>query len=262
MTQELWRDVIGYEGLYSVSNLGRVRSEARLAAIGGGNVRTVKTRLLKPAKNPNGYLSVWLCKPGHQRSFLVHRLVADAFLPNPEGKPFVNHIDNNPSNNALDNLEHCSHQENMAHARRQGRLKIPPRLSPEKLAKIRELLIQNNLTRKEIAAMVGVSNHSILNYFGRSRPPRHSPETQKQIKELLDQQVPRKEIARRLNIPYPTVCDYSKGSADSRCIYAEKKSQIEKLLSKGDLSHREIARRVEVSPQTVGRYSRATPSNN
>lgn len=100
-----------FTGRYQVSNKGRVRAL--------NYNHTGKTNLLKPrtttSKSMGVYFSVTLSKNGQKHQFLVHRLVATAFIPNPENKPFVNHIDENPSNNSVDNLEWVTHLENMKH---------------------------------------------------------------------------------------------------------------------------------------------------
>ena len=94
---EIWKNIAGYEGLYEVSSFGRVRS-----------LRFGKTKILKPGKNKKGYLRVSLCKNGKQKTFFVHRLVAQAFLENPQNLPQINHKDENKQNNRLENLEWCS----------------------------------------------------------------------------------------------------------------------------------------------------------
>jgi len=99
---EIWKDIEGYAGLYEVSNMGQVRS-----------LWFGKTRILKPGKNTCGYLQVNLCKDGKQKMFLVHRLVANAFIPNPQGYPVINHRDENPLNNSVDNLEFCTRKYNV-----------------------------------------------------------------------------------------------------------------------------------------------------
>lgn len=107
---EQFNRVQGYNGKYLVSNLGRVKSLKR-------NI------ILKvDTQNKMGYERVTLSKGGNTLRYSVHRLVAEAFLPNPDNKPHINHIDNNPSNNRVDNLEWCTHSENMIHAHEQGRL--------------------------------------------------------------------------------------------------------------------------------------------
>lgn len=103
--QELWKDVPGYEGFYQVSSLGRI---AR-----GGRVRKLK-------KDHRGYFVLTLCKKGIEKDWKIHRLVALAFLPNPEGKRVVNHIDGDKLNNRVENLEWATHSENMMHAYANG----------------------------------------------------------------------------------------------------------------------------------------------
>ena len=102
--KEIWKDIQGYEGKYQVSNLGRVKS------LNYNN--TCKERILIPCKKPNGYLCVVLSKNCICKKFYVHRLVAQAFIENPDNLPQVNHIDENKLNNRVENLEWCSHEYN------------------------------------------------------------------------------------------------------------------------------------------------------
>ena len=106
---EIWRDVPGYEGLYQVSNYGGVRSMNYNKKL--GNIRELKQKL-----RDNGYLEVHLSKDSKRKYFLVHRLVAEAFLENPDNKPQVNHIDGDKSNNYVSNLEYTTNGENQKHA--------------------------------------------------------------------------------------------------------------------------------------------------
>lgn len=105
---EEWRDIQGYEGLYQVSNNGRVRSLARNSTKGKILCQAVK----------RGYSHVCLSKDNKKKHFAVHRLVALAFIPNPSKKPEVNHIDGNRSNNNIANLEWVTRAENELHAYR------------------------------------------------------------------------------------------------------------------------------------------------
>lgn len=97
---EEWRDIKGYEGKYQISNLGRVKS----LRDSHNNYREkyIKSRIRR------GYLSVTLCNKGKQKQFLVHRLIAEAFIPNPNNYPQVNHKDENKLNNNIENLEWCT----------------------------------------------------------------------------------------------------------------------------------------------------------
>lgn len=99
--EEIWKDIKGYEGLYQVSNLGRVKS------LGNGKEKIRKTNI-----SSNGYLSLILVKNKKGKNFSVHRLVAEAFIDNPDNLPCVNHKDENKLNNCVDNLEWCTKQYN------------------------------------------------------------------------------------------------------------------------------------------------------
>lgn len=115
---ELWKDVVGYEGIYEVSSKGRVRTHKNKVTWSNRyqKWRHWKQRYLKD-KTPNGRdVRVTLWKNGKRKDFLVHILVAFAFIPMIEGKNCINHIDGNPKNNNVENLEWCNHLENNRHA--------------------------------------------------------------------------------------------------------------------------------------------------
>lgn len=111
-TLEFWKDIKGYEGLYQVSNIGQVKSLRR-------------NKILKPAPDDKGYLTVGLHKNKKQKTFRIHRLVAEAFLPNEEELPEVDHINRDRADNRVCNLQWISHIENLR--------KIPAGIGASKL---------------------------------------------------------------------------------------------------------------------------------
>lgn len=118
--EEIWKDVTGYEGLYQVSNLGRVkRLKYYRENILTGGLSLIKSKILKPVKHCNGYLFVSLCD-GNQTEQSIHRLVATAFILNPENKPQINHKSGIKTVNFPENLEWCTASENILHAYKTG----------------------------------------------------------------------------------------------------------------------------------------------
>lgn len=109
---EIWKDYKDYEGLYMVSNWGRAKSLDTYIKDRNGTVRFCKGRILKPVIVGRGYLKVNLYKNNKQKQYYVHRLVAEAFIPNPENLPEVNHKDENKLNNNAENLEWCDREYN------------------------------------------------------------------------------------------------------------------------------------------------------
>lgn len=117
MTEE-WRPIVGFEGLYEVSNTGRVRSLDRCSVNSLGRSVFIKGKLLKIYDNTLGYKFVSLVMDKHPSPTYVHRLVAQAFIPNPLGLPQINHKDEDKSNNRADNLEWCTAKYNMNYGSR------------------------------------------------------------------------------------------------------------------------------------------------
>lgn len=119
---ETWKQVKGYEGLYEVSDMGRVKSMARSFTGKDGVTKPVHERILTPLQNkvterhPMKRHFVELWKENKRKRASVHRIVAEAFVPNPQGKPQVNHIDGDPLNNRPGNMEWCNNSENVKHA--------------------------------------------------------------------------------------------------------------------------------------------------
>lgn len=108
---EEWRPIKGYEGIYEVSNLSRVKSLARK-----GNNRTLKDRIMRQYVGKTGYKQIRLCKNNETKLCRVHILIARAFVENPCNYPIINHIDGNKCNNNISNLEWCSFSHNARHA--------------------------------------------------------------------------------------------------------------------------------------------------
>ena len=115
MFKEVWRPVLGYEGLYLVSDLGRVKSLDMYVRTKGEATALRKGRILTQIRDELGYCKVTLCKNGIHKDFKVHRIVAIVFVPNPVGYNIVNHKDRNPANNAASNLEWCDTAYNVTY---------------------------------------------------------------------------------------------------------------------------------------------------
>ena len=115
--EELWYDIIGYEGHYQISNHGRVKSLSRIVNRLNSDGMFVSEKIRKQSISKRGYYVVDLLLNDVRKTKTVHRLIAIQFIPNPDNKPHVNHIDGNPLNNAIDNLEWTNNRENTSHGR-------------------------------------------------------------------------------------------------------------------------------------------------
>lgn len=114
MSEEIWKDVVGFEGYYKVSNLGRVKSVDRYVNYKKGySLKALKKgQLLSPKISNKGYLHLTLMKDGKNYYRSVHRIVAEAFIPNPKNLPFINHINENKVDDRVENLEWCTAKYN------------------------------------------------------------------------------------------------------------------------------------------------------
>jgi hypothetical protein len=149
---EEWKDILGFEELYQVSNLGNVKGLKR-------------GKLLKFGGDRYHIVSLNNCS---RKSMLVHRLVAFAFIPNPENKPWINHKDGNRYNNAASNLEWCTHSENIKHAFLTGLIPKPTgskngasKLTEQDIPKIKRLR-EKGLLLKDIGTMFGISAQQVF----------------------------------------------------------------------------------------------------
>ena len=158
--KEIWKPVKDYETRYEVSNFGNVR-----------NAKSGKT--LKGAKNKRGYIHVFLRKNGKGTTKTVHRLVAEAFVPNPRGCSEVNHIDENKQNNKADNLEWVTHLENSRHGTRGERIAKANTGNPKTSRRIYRYSVSGKLIETYASPRVaeektGISRHSITHALYRN----------------------------------------------------------------------------------------------
>lgn len=175
MTEE-WREIEGYEGLYQVSNLGRVRSLDRVVMKSNGVLLLVKGRILKLRPDTNGYIRACLSKDAVEICHSVHRLVAMAFIDNPLNLLEVNHKDENKKNNSVDNLEWCtslynnnygSHNERHSKTCREKKMYIGG--SNPRSRKVRcENIIFDCL--KECAEHYSIKYHTMHGWLSKSTP--------------------------------------------------------------------------------------------
>lgn len=158
--KEIWKSVVGYEGLYKISNLGNGISIKRHGTNGG---------FLKKYTHKKGYIVYVLTKNSHKKSFFAHRLVATAFIKNSLQKKEINHIDGNKKNNNVRNLEWVSRLENMQHAKNNGLIPLPKncqdhpnsKLNNKQVFTIKKLLLENKLNQRQIADLFCV-NKSVI----------------------------------------------------------------------------------------------------
>jgi len=151
----------GYEGIYDIDTDGNVFSLARTVCNGRGFSK-LKARMLKGGIGKNGYINIGLCKKGIVKSCRVHRLIAIAFIPNPENKPQVNHIDGNKQNNKVNNLEWVTDQENVTHAWKTGladscgEKRFLSKLKESEVVEIRNIYAKGSISQHKLGKIYGV----------------------------------------------------------------------------------------------------------
>ena len=147
---ENWKSIAGYEGLYEVSDLGRVKS-----------LKFGKEKILKSGKNTRGYLQVCLYKDCHTKHLLVHRIVAEAFIPNTQGLETVNHKDEDKTNNSVANLEWMSNKDNLNYGTRNKRVAESHSKKVQMLDKSTGELLATFPSTHEAERVTGIANQSI-----------------------------------------------------------------------------------------------------
>lgn len=160
--KEIWKDIPGYEGLYQISNLGKVYSKKR-------------NKLLVIVKNDKGYCYVQLYKNGKSNLFRLHRIVAKTFIPNPKNLPEVNHLDGNKENNCVNNLEWCTHIDNMRHGFKNNLIPIKKPNEPASVCKkVYQYDLNNNLLNifksvRDASRLTGINFQNISRYCLKQR---------------------------------------------------------------------------------------------
>ena len=153
--EEIWKDIKGYEKMYQISNYGRIKSLSRFinsckqySSIGYYS----KEKIIKQSVSKTGYYICTLCKNGKTRTFKVHRLIAEAFIDNPNNLPIINHKDGNKLNNSIDNMEWCDYSHNNKEAYKQGlkesNLKWIVELNKRKRKKVNQYDLNNNFIKQ------------------------------------------------------------------------------------------------------------------
>lgn len=146
-SMEEWRDVKGYEGLYQVSNEGRVKSLERVIIRNDGVTQTIKEKMLKLTIDKDGYLIANISVNGITYKKRVHRLVAQAFIPNPANLPIINHKDECKTNNFVENLEWCTCKYNLNYGTNPARISERVRNNKYLSKEIAQMTLDNNIIR-------------------------------------------------------------------------------------------------------------------
>jgi len=172
--EEVWKSVIGYEGIYEISSIGNLKSLNRKIKHRTKKGFAIKKELILKSTNSNGYKLFILSKDGFSSSVSVHRLIAKAFIPNPKNKPQVNHINGIKTDNRVENLEWCTNSENVNHAINTGLIVLRKgegsrnfKLTDSIVLEIRRLYESGSFTQKHLAHKYSVCKKTISNIICR-----------------------------------------------------------------------------------------------
>ena len=159
---EQWKDVIGFEDSYQISNYGRVRSKDRFIKVCGNGERLIKGQIIKPSVCKNGYYEVMLSRNKKRKVYLLHRLVAIHFIENPNNLPQINHKDEDITNNRVDNLEWCTSKYNANYGTRNARCNEKVIRKPVKQLTLEGKLIKEFPAVKEAMRQTGIDDSQII----------------------------------------------------------------------------------------------------
>lgn len=169
---EKWRNIKGYEKLYQISDLGRVRSlDKKILHL--GSYRTIKGKIIKSHINSKGYYRIDLHDNKKKKKYLISRLVGFAFISIIKNKPNINHKDGNAQNNNASNLEWCTQKENVIHAMKMGLMKMngednpQSKLTEKQVIEIRNKYKSGDFHEKELAIKYGINSGTISEIINR-----------------------------------------------------------------------------------------------
>lgn len=166
---EIWKEIPGFNQYYQVSNIGRIKTMFRMVNGKNGALRPRPEKIMKPKLTMFGYRTISLFNPSKKKvDIFVHRLVAQAFIPNPENKTQVNHIDGNKQNNHVDNLEWNTASENTIHAHKNNLVKVRrgegvhgAKLTEDKIKEIREMYAKGGISYVKMAELFDVGPQTL-----------------------------------------------------------------------------------------------------
>jgi predicted XRE-type DNA-binding protein len=166
--KEIWKYIPSLKGFYMASNLGRLKRLERQVVYPKGGVRVFPDLILKSTVNPMGYVSVYISIEKSRRVYMTHRLVGEAFLDNPENKPYINHKNSIRNDNRIENLEWCTAAENNQHAFDHGFGNVKSgegnhfsKIKAEEVKKIYTMSIKGDMMQKDIASMFSITRSHV-----------------------------------------------------------------------------------------------------